>query len=153
MTCGPPNCVNLKAQFGDPYRIALESSHAPGERIDPWHYIIPGRYGHVYPFGGELLCVYTDHRRVKTALKAVLGGQIWQEGDWELVVKFHVSEWKPYFRAIRCNRKRRISPEQLARLRAARAARIPLAPSGSEITGQGRQNATSEEGTSVQRLP
>lgn len=137
-----PTCINLKAAFGDRYRIALESSHAPGEQIDPWYYIVPGKYGHVYPFGGEYLCVYTDHRRLKSILKRIEGGEVWQEGDWELVVKFHVSAWEPYFRAVRCYRKKRISPEQLAKLQAGRARRIPLAPSGREIAGSGTPPGT-----------
>ena len=58
-------CINLKACYGDRYRVELNPSyHAEhGRRStvkDPWYYRIPCRHGHIVPWGGDCLGVTID---------------------------------------------------------------------------------------------
>lgn len=140
-----PICINLKSVFGGTYRIALDESHQPGETLDPWLFLIPGRYGHVYPYGGELLCAYTDRPKLKKILKAIPGADVWQEGDTELIVRFHVTRSDPVFKALKLQRKKKASPAQLEGLARGRASRRSLSPATSEFPNRGdeRINATS----------
>jgi len=54
-----PTCINLKELLGRRYRVTYEESyradHGPGARTaDPWLMIVPCRYGHIFPHGGQL---------------------------------------------------------------------------------------------------
>ena len=60
------SCINLKDRFGDRYKVRYEESYyADRSRhtvVDPWLMIIPCNYGHIFPWGGDLLAVSTDKR-------------------------------------------------------------------------------------------
>ena len=52
-----PTCINLKERFGADYRIHREEGATIG---DPWGLLIPCRYGHIYPWGGDRLAASID---------------------------------------------------------------------------------------------
>ena len=52
-----PTCLNLKERFGANYRIHREEGATIG---DPWGLLIPCRYGHIYPWGGDRLAASID---------------------------------------------------------------------------------------------
>lgn len=102
-------CINLRERFPD-YRLRWDESHVPGQDFDPWLLEIPCKYGRIYAYGGNELCAYTDRPRLLARLKAIPGARVHQEGDFELVVRFHVEDWEPYFHLLRAKRKRTLSP-------------------------------------------
>jgi hypothetical protein len=59
--------INLREHIGDQHKIGWDpayfAEHGPTATADdPWLQIIPGRHGHIFPFGGEMLAVSTDLR-------------------------------------------------------------------------------------------
>lgn len=79
------DCINLKALHK--YRITWDESRQRLER-DPWLQRIPGRLGHVYPFGPTSLAVWTDRdRRIRGRLER-LGCELWQDGEDEATFIF-----------------------------------------------------------------
>lgn len=73
-------CINLREVYGKRYKIEAECGPLT-TRTDPWLMIIPGKLGHIYPHGGELLGVATDSRIGVRPLKAVPGLSVTQDGD------------------------------------------------------------------------
>ena len=67
-----PRCINLAAAFPE-YRVRTSPDHSPGQRRDPWNLELFGRCGHVYPFGGEELCAFTDRRGIRHRLLRLPG--------------------------------------------------------------------------------
>ena len=110
-----PTCIDLRERFPG-FRIVRDESHISGQEIDPWLLEIPCKYGKIYPYGGNELCAYTDHPRLKARLAALPGAVVHQEGDFELVTRFPVDSWEAYFRLLRAKRKRTASPAVKAAL-------------------------------------
>lgn len=52
--------INLRELFGNRYKIGLDpaAKDEAGGKNDPWHYLIPCRFGHIYPYSGKLLAYY-----------------------------------------------------------------------------------------------
>ncbi len=100
--------MNLKERFPS-HRNQWDESHVPGQAFDPWLLEVPCRYGKIYPYGGNELCAYTDHPRLKNRLKALPGAIVHQEGEFELVVRFPVGGWGHYFQLLGARRNRTAS--------------------------------------------
>lgn len=61
--------LNLKRAFGDKYQIELEGAYKleGTELRDPieWYYVIPAKYGFIFPYGGITLAFYCTANRIK----------------------------------------------------------------------------------------
>lgn len=120
-----PECINLAKRFGDRYRIRREESyradHGDGARAnDLWMNIIPCRYGHIFPHGGNLLAASVDgHPNVAGVLRRMKCCRVHQDGDFgELTVLFDVADFAKVARIMRPRRRRQPSALELERLRA-----------------------------------
>ncbi|MCX7424735.1 MAG: hypothetical protein NTW96_03770 [Planctomycetia bacterium] len=146
-------CIDLEARFGRRYRIDREESyhaqHGPGaRRRDPWLSIIPCRFGHLYPFGGDLLAASVDgYPKVAGRLRKLDCCRIHQDGDGgELTVVFHVDALARVARIIRPRRRPRLSPERRAELAEQMRGinqKTPQDPVDRAHTAQGRDPGTS----------
>jgi hypothetical protein len=75
------NCIDLRSMTG--FKIVSElTGKRAGVRDDAWELLIPGRFGDVAPYGGDLLIAST-HGPYKTReiLKAVPSAVVTQDGD------------------------------------------------------------------------
>jgi len=103
------------------YRWKWTEDHEPGQRFDPYHVEIPGRYGSVYlhkTTGGVTLQAYTDRRGVMSRLEALPGVLVWQHGTDEMTVTFRPEYAPAVLALLRCHRKAPgSSAERLARIR------------------------------------
>jgi hypothetical protein len=114
--------IDLHERFGSRYRVEFEESyyaeHGPHATVnDPWLQIIPGRLGHIYPFGGELMAASTDSRGPIAKRLAVLPFcQVYQDGDDGVTVVFHVKHLREVAKVIRARTTRKLSPEAKQRL-------------------------------------
>ena len=131
-----PSCVDLSKRF-PAYRTAWSEDYLPGQDFDPWLLEIRGRLGTIYPYGGELLCAYTDKKYTRARLKALPGAEVWQEGDSELIVRFPTELAEPFFRLLKSRKRRVLSPEaqaaavtrgQTLRLNFGKGKKGPVAP-------------------------
>jgi hypothetical protein len=107
------NYLNLKSRFGREYRITLDD--AAEDRKDPWAFQIPGRFGVVYPFGGDLLAVECDyHTKAARALAVLPGVRTHQDGDRERTFIFPADLFGRVAEIIQLRRRRRchLSAEQ-----------------------------------------
>jgi hypothetical protein len=106
------DCVNLKQPFGKQYRVCYEESYyaqyGPRARTDdPWLQIIPCRYGHIYPHGGDLLAASTNKAGLTARrLKALAGVTVHQDGDDGVTVLFPI-EMFPAVAALMHPKRRR----------------------------------------------
>ena len=118
-------CVNLKKAFGDRFKIAWDESyfaeHGRSARADdPWLQIIPCQHGHIYPYGGDRLVASTDKRgSVARKLSGFACTTVWRDADDGVDVLFHVGDFKTVAELMKPRRRRRLSPEQRAKLVAA----------------------------------
>jgi hypothetical protein len=112
--------IDLKARFGKRYRITLDPAHAAeyGEgsrKDDPWLITIHCRYGHIYPYGGELLGASTERRGpVARRLADLSCVRVVQDGDDGVNVVFHVDDFNTVARNLKPRRRRQLTPEQIA---------------------------------------
>jgi len=73
------------------YRWRWTVDHEVGQRFDPYHVELTGRYGTVYlhgTTGGIRLQAYTDRRGVMARLVALPGVTVHQKGEDEMTVVF-----------------------------------------------------------------
>jgi len=100
-------CADIREMFPD-YRWRWTDDHEPGQRFDPYHVEIPGRYGSVYlngTTGGVTLQAMSDRRGVFARLEAIEGVSVWQRGDDEISVRFGPSEAPVVMALLRSHRK------------------------------------------------
>ena len=123
---GKPECVNLRDRFGDTYRItfdpAYDPRHVPLEKRDACMMQIPCLQGVIFPFGGDVLAVDTvRHHAAARKLAALEGVWTHQDGGWggEMCFLFHVDLFDAVAAIVKPRKRRRLSPEQNAKLQAA----------------------------------
>lgn len=117
-------CINLWRRFGHRYRVtfdpAYDPRHVPRDKLDPWYMQIPGRRGCIVPWGGTSLAVEVDGRPV-TARRLAESGvcKLIRDGDDGQTFLFDVAGFAAVAATIRAKRRRRLSPQQRAKLIAA----------------------------------
>ena len=111
-------CIDLKDLFGDRYQVVYEESYE-AERgrsargHEPWLLMIPCKFGHIYPQGGELLAASTDHRGpVANRLVNLPCVRVLQDGDDGVNVVFHVDDLVEVAKVMSARRRRKLSPEK-----------------------------------------
>jgi hypothetical protein len=114
-----PDCVNLRERFGDRYRVRYEESYA-GEGFRaaeaPCLMIIPCRYGHIFPWDGQLPAVSTDKRgQVARKICQLPFVTVRQDGDDGVNATFPLDRFADVAQIMRPRRRRRLSPEQRGR--------------------------------------
>jgi hypothetical protein len=87
-------CINLRERFGRRFRIAFEEGykhrHVPRENHDPWMLVIPGKNGHIGPWGADTLVACTHKRGGKAAeLRALDCVTVVQDGSDGINATFH----------------------------------------------------------------
>ena len=120
-------CINLKESYGQQYQVSYEESYraerGDGGRLkDPWLQIIPCRFGHLYPHGGNYLGASTTRRGpVANRLAALPCVRLVQDGDDGVNVVFHLDDFELVAAVMRPKRRRRLPAdrraEQVERLR------------------------------------
>ena len=114
----PVEPINLRECVGGKYKIAYDEAfaaeHGPNARVDdPWLQLVPGRLGHVFPYGGELLGVSTNSRGpVANHLTALPCCEVVQDGDDGITVKFHVDHLQQVARIIHARTTRTLTAAQ-----------------------------------------
>ena len=108
--------IDLREEFGHRWRIGLDEA-AAGRWKDPWHFQVLCRYGHVCPWGGDLLAASTDRAgSVANRLMKLAGVQIVHDGDDGATVVFPRSLLKTVASLLLPRTVRQPSPAQLASL-------------------------------------
>jgi hypothetical protein len=127
-------CVNLKDRFGSRYRAWHENTIWGGPKAvfpsDPWLQVIPCQFGHIAPWGGELLAASVDgHRGVAGRLRRLACVSVVQDGDFgELTATFHVDDFDAVAEVMRPRRRRVMNPDAAAaNIERLRAFRFPSA--------------------------
>jgi hypothetical protein len=112
--------IDLKAQFGDRYRITPdESSSVDTDRETRlWCHRIPCRYGFISVHGEDTLAAWTDRRGMIRRLVALEGVRLHQRGDREARVLFPPDRLDSVAGLLRARRRVRLSPEERERRRA-----------------------------------
>ncbi len=112
------NPIGLKDQYGDRYRIGHDEV-AEGKEAgsDPWLYIVPGKYGHVYPHSDQLLAVQLcDTPKMRGRLGRVAGLIHHQIGNVEAVYLFAPDRFDQVAETIKLHRRRGVSDKQFEAL-------------------------------------
>jgi hypothetical protein len=137
-----PSCIDLIDRYGDRYKIVSED----GSRTsDPWLQILLCRRGHICPYGGQLLMACTDrrYRHVTSQLLAVPSARICQDADDGINLTFHVDDFDTVAEIMRPRKRRKISPEHLAKLTAANA--VYRFKGGSQVANGDRRSDPGEK--------
>ena len=114
-------CINLQEQFGTRYRVTFDAAynpkHVPRDKLDPCMMQMPCQRGVVYPYGGDLLAVEVEGRRVTAnRLRELDCTTTFQEGDSFLAVTFHVADFDEVAAIVKPRRRRQVSDAERQRL-------------------------------------
>ena len=108
--------IDVREEFGHRWRIGLDEA-AGGRWKDAWNYRIVCRYGHICPWGGDLLAASTDRAgSVANRLMKLAGVQVVHDGDDGATVVFSRPLLKTVASLLRPRTVRQPSPSQLASL-------------------------------------
>jgi hypothetical protein len=114
--------INLRDEFGERYKIDYDpaycAEHGMTPKVDdPWLQIVPGKHGHIYPMGGQLLAAATNHRRgVAKQLLAIPECQVHMDGEDKVTVVFEARHFRKVARTIGARTTRTLSPERRQQL-------------------------------------
>jgi hypothetical protein len=142
-------CINLKERFGKRYRVVHEESwHAEGRRLAcPELMILLCKYGHVFPWGGQVLGASVQgYPRIAAKLRRLECVKVVQDCDFgELTATFDVDDFPKVAKIMRPRRRRQVTPEQraemVARLQRARQS-VSVAPIQGQYSGRRRDPLT-----------
>lgn len=90
------------------HRWRWTADHEKGQRFDPYHVELHGRYGTVSlhgETGGIRLQAYTDRRLIRGRLAGLPGVSVHQWGDDEATAIFSPEDAEPVFALLRIRRK------------------------------------------------
>jgi hypothetical protein len=109
--------MNLKARYGQTYRIAREDG---ADRHDPAGFIIPCKCGQIYAHGRELLGIATNGRSpIVKRLATLPGHKVTQDGGDGTNARFKPELFAAVASIVRPKRKRKLSAAHRAKLLAA----------------------------------
>jgi hypothetical protein len=109
-------CINLRDEYGDRFRIGLDEA-AGGRSGNPWNFQILCRFGHICPWGGDLLAASTKGSgSVANRLKKLAGVEVIHDGDDGATVVFPQALFKKIAALMKPFIKRRPTAAQAAAL-------------------------------------
>jgi len=110
--------INLKTLYSKTYKIVKDESAGDGPlgQCDPRLYIIPCKYGEIYPHSNKLLSIMAVAKREIIPKLKKLGLVVHQDGDGEAVLLFPPERMKEVAKIVKPRTKRQISPEARNRL-------------------------------------
>ena len=115
------DCVNLKREFGEKYRVRYEESHyleyGVNARVEaPWLMTIPCRNGQICPWGDNNLSACTNSLGpVANTLKGLPFTTTVQEGSDGASILFDAKHFEEVARIMKPRKRRRLSPVKRAR--------------------------------------
>ena len=115
-------CIDLKERFGRRHRVRYEESYRAergrGRTRDPWLMVLACRYGHILPWGGNLLAASVDgHPNIAGRLRTLSCCTVVQDGDFgELTATFDVADFQTVARVMRPRCRRQLSDQQKAEM-------------------------------------
>lgn len=112
-----PVCLNLRKLFGDRFKISNDPAarYEPNSRNDPWLFIIPCKFGEIYPHSGDKLAVMVCGNR-KVPETRNLGLSVHQDGDTEAVFLFTPGQFDQVAEVVQPRKKRQVSEKERRRL-------------------------------------
>ncbi len=136
--------IDFKNLFGDRYRITLDpaAKFEPGGRHDPWQYVLPCRYGEIYPFDDRLLAVMVVGGRKVPEMRE-LGLAYQHDGDGEAAFLFTPDQFEEVAQIVQPRKRRQVSPanRKAARERAVANRIWEKTKSPAQLTGRQGQFA------------
>lgn len=112
--------IDLVAIAGDRYRIeydpAFEAQGRGREEQRAWLVLIPGRYGHVYPFSADRLAAYVAGRLQPNKVKLLPFAEVHQDGDGECTVLFEPQHLDRIAPLVGLRRRRQLSADHKRKL-------------------------------------
>lgn len=121
-------CINLKEQFGDKYRVRVGPEHfaergtLTKKAVDPWHCYIPAsarKRAHVYPWSETRLAISRDvlvGNSINQQLLALPTARLEQDGDDGVTISFELSDFKAVAKLLKLLKRKVLSAKERARL-------------------------------------
>lgn len=106
-------CLNLKAIFGDKYRITKDPGEERLRVCDPVYQIIPCRYGEIYPYGGEYLVAMVTSQRIVKKMRRMSDLSVVQDCADAVVFKFHISNFNSVAKLVQPRKRRQKDSETM----------------------------------------
>ncbi|MEW5924345.1 MAG: hypothetical protein AB1746_10190, partial [Candidatus Zixiibacteriota bacterium] len=112
--------INLKEQYGDKFKIGLdEAASCEGEsKKDPWYFLIPCKYGDIYPFSDRRLAFLCNGAGIRSRLQKEhpeIEVRNWSDNG-ETVFVFDPEQFNIIAEYAKPRRKRKVSPKERQRL-------------------------------------
>jgi len=102
--------------FGEKYRIKKDSAISNRRKVDPMYYIIPCKYGEIFPYGGDFLAAMVTSIRIANEVRSWSELEVTQDADDAVIFKFHVKHFEKVADRIMARKKKRLSKEHREKL-------------------------------------
>ena len=138
-------CVNLKEQFGDRFKVTYEESYRAergdnGRAEDPWLMVMLCQHGEIYPYGDDQLVASTKVAGgIARALKALPFTTLHQDGTDGVDVIFPADRFEDVAAIMKPRKRRRMTEE--AKQQAAKRLRKYQPRKGQSVADVVRQRA------------
>lgn len=109
-------CIDLKKKFGSLYKITVDPAANP-RNTDPWYWVIPAKYGEIYPYGHNWLAAMVTYKLAKQIKQEMSFLEIIQEASDFWVFKFNEKHFEEVAARIGAKKRRQYTPEQLEKAR------------------------------------
>ena len=132
-------CIDLKKMYGKRFKISLDDAaqYEVNGRNDPWMFMIPCKYGHIYPISDEYLGFYCESKNIKTRIcREQPDIELVQDADVEGVFKFPPQKMEVIAKYARPKRKRQVSEKERKRLAVLSQNHSPFTSINGTKTGQ-----------------
>jgi hypothetical protein len=110
--------IDVKALFGDRYRISVDPAAQGQRKPDPMYFLIPCQYGEIYPFSNDKLALMVTSIKVAERMKREHPElKVHQNADDAVVFLFSLDQFDLVAGYVNPRKKRQLSPERREFLR------------------------------------
>ena len=107
--------IDIRKRFGHKYRIVTDPAvgkYASHDKVDPMYWIIPCKYGEIFPFGHDYLAVMVTSIIVANRMRGWPELEVTQDADDAVIFKFHVDHFDKVAKRVIARYKRQPTEEQ-----------------------------------------
>ena len=108
--------IDLKQRFGQRYKIAKDPAAENQRNPDPMYWIMPCKFGEIFPYGGDFLAVMVISSKIANQMRNWPELEVTQDAEDAVIFKFHVDHFEKVAKRVGAKKKKRVAQSSLSNL-------------------------------------